>query len=162
MILFKITSCPDKSQIGIYQHENSSLIIGSVDADMIIDDPDIAEQQLEIRLEDDGFVVENLYPKVEVKLNGTKLGKKAVPIKANDSLAMASTQIFVTKLDDSPLEPPEVRERDTVAMRLQSPDSPEGAILEALEFLSGSENTLSTRVGKGTAVPPPLPKKKGR
>lgn len=135
MILFKITSCPDKSQIGIYQHENTTLTIGT-NADMIVDDPDLDEQQIEIRQEDGKFVIQNLSPKVEVKLNGAKLAKKAMPIKSNDSVTMGSSQIYFTQINDRPMTPPSPWNNENIQSRLTKTDSDEYAIQEGLKYLA--------------------------
>lgn len=156
MILFKITTCPDKSQIGIYQHENFSLIIGNEEADMIIDDPDIDAKQIEVRLEGSQFVIQNLSSKVEVKLNGNRLAKKPVPIKSNDSVTMGNTQIYFTQINDRPLMPPAPWANESIQQRLSRSDTPESVILESLEYLAGS----MPKNGKMSAVTAPKRGKK--
>jgi hypothetical protein len=137
MILFKITSCPDKSQIGIFQHESNEMVLGNAAADMIIDDPGIAPSQVGITFKKGQFSVANLFPKITVKLNGVPLTGKPQPIKSNDSIAMGNTTIFFTQINDKQLSPPPIYTNEATQKRFNNPNSTERAILQALEYLAG-------------------------
>lgn len=160
MILFKITSAPDKSQLGVYQHETLNMVIGNANADMVIDDPDISERQVEITHKKGQFFITNLNKRVPVKLNGSEISTKPTPIKSNDSIAMGGTMIFFTQLSDKALPMPPRYSNENNDTRLSREGAPEHAILRALDFLSG--DGISTTVGSETqAQPPPKPPKKG-
>ena len=150
MILYKITACPDKTQVGIYQHESNELVFGNAEADMIIDDPGIAASQIAITFKKGQFFVTNVHPKIPVKLNGSPLAGKPTSIKSNDSIAMGSTTIFFTQINDKQLTQPAAYRNESVQKRLETTGSAENAILQALEFLASD------------ATPAAPPKKAGQ
>lgn len=145
MILFKITACPDKNQIGVYQHESNELTIGSADADMVIDDPALSPKQVEIKYIKGQFGVVNLNKKVSVRLNGAEVPTKPTPIKSNDSLSMGETTIFFTQINDKPLAPPQKYVNEAAAARLNREGSNENSLLRALQHLAGDGKTPPKR-----------------
>ena len=149
MILYKITTCPAKAQVGIYQHESNDLSFGNGEADVVIDDPALNSKQVQITLKKGQFYVANVGKKVAVRLNGVEISSKLVPIKANDSLSMGDTTIFFTQINDKPLAHPPAYVNEQGMARIQRDGSDENAIHRALNHLSGDENS-----------PPALPPKK--
>ncbi|NUM87990.1 MAG: hypothetical protein HUU37_02185 [Bdellovibrionales bacterium] len=162
MIEFKIIQTPDKGQIAAYTHPGSEMVVGNASGDMIIDDPDLGEQQVRLRPEGAGFVIENLNPDVEVRVSG-KTVIDATPIKSNDTVNMGKTTIHFLHLSQLAPRPPEPFQHPQFEARVVE-GSREKAILDALEFLS---NGLSGSAAKpppprpaGAKLPPPLPGKK--
>lgn len=157
MLQFKITSCPEKSQLGIYQHEATQMSIGSSDADMVVDDPGIAPKQVQIALERSGFTIVNLEPKTKVQLNGKALKGKPIPFKSNDNLSLGSTTIFFMKVDQNAAEPPAVFEDSSIVHRLNESETPLNAIWQSIEILRAELNPSQKSPGP---PPPPLPNRK--
>lgn len=177
MIEFKIITCPDKSQQANYQHLGSELTFGKSEGDMVVDDPGFGALQLRIKLEaDKTATLENLNPSLEVRLNGKPINGIAL-LKEKDNLTVARTTINFSRLDASPLVPPERYEHPNARERF-TPGSKEQLILDALAFLEQSSSDSGAAAsppplppganasppkpplpGAGAAMPPPLPKK---
>jgi hypothetical protein len=168
MIEFKVIATPDKSQQSAYQHAGTQLTIGSLEGDMIIDDPNILGLQIRVRFEGQQAVLENLGPDVEVRLNGRAINGPT-PIKERDSVSMGRTTMSFTRLDLSLPTPPPPYEHPHAEMRF-APDTKESAILAALDVLiqqadgarPAGPRTGATPPLPGAArppLPPPLPKK---
>ncbi len=154
MIEFKIIATPERSQVGNYQHLANDLRFGSAEGDMIIDDPDISEQQARIYLEGTQFFVENLDPSVPVKVN-SQLVDGSAPIKTRDSLVIGKTTIQMSLLDPNPISPPEPFTHQQAVARFVD-GSKEKAILDVLELLSGDAGGASGAEKAGD-TPPPMP-----
>ena len=135
MIEFKITQCPEKQQIGNYQHWFNEISFGSANADMLIDDPDIAEQQLRIYLENGQAYAQNLDENVSIKVNGRPVGDDPTPFKVKELLVFGKTQIIFSRIDENSPEHPEPIEFHNAAARFVQ-GSKETAILSALNHLA--------------------------
>ena len=151
MIEFKIISTPDKSKQAVYQHIGTELVIGSADADMVVDDPQMGARQIRIFLEGTEAFIENLDGNVEVRLNGKPVDGPIL-LKEKDNLNLARTSIQFTKLDASLPLPPPPYEYPHEKMRF-STDSKESAIMEALSTLEKK----NVEMAKTQSVPPPPP-----
>ena len=158
MIEFKITSTIDKNQQLSYQHWGKVLVVGSLLGDMVIDDPNIGEQQFKLSLESGKAILENLYPRVEIRVNGKAISGKA-EIHVRDNINIGKTSLSFTKLDDKPAEKPEAFEHPNAGARVAN-DTKEKAILDALEYLAGNSSAGAPKA-TGGAPPPPVPKTPG-
>jgi hypothetical protein len=155
MIEFKIISCPDKSQQATYQHLGAELTIGKAEGDMVVDDPAMGALQLRVKIEGEkNATLENLNPTVEVRLNGKPV-TAVVPIKEKDNLTVSRTTINFSRLDTTPLLPPEPFQHPNARERF-SPGSKEQAILDALKYLEDHSGNPPLPPGAG-AKPPPIP-----
>lgn len=162
MIEFKIMQCPERSQVGNYQHATNEITFGASEGDMIIDDPDIAERQTRIFLSGNSFLVENLDPTVEIKLNGRPLTEKS-PIKTRDSLTIGRTTIQMSFLDPAPPKLPEPFTHPQADARFTE-GSKESAMITVLKHLSEESGPAKPPSSlppplPGASNPPPLPKK---
>ncbi len=167
MIEFKIIQTPDKGQIAAYTHPHNELVVGSASGDMIIDDPNLGEQQIQVRPEGAGFVIENLNPDVEVRVSGRTVVDPA-PIKSNDTVNMGKTTIHFLHLSQEAASPPSPFQNPQFEARVVE-GSKEKAILDALDFLKGgatgatgaTKPPMPPRAGGGKPpLPPPLPGKR--
>lgn len=151
MIEFKIIATPDKSQQSTYQHLGRELSFGLTEGDMLIDDPSLAPLQAKISLQGNGYVLENLEPSVEIRLNGKPISGPT-PLKDKDNLNMGRTTINFSRVDLTDFAVPAPYEHPQNINRL-TPGSKEKAILEALEALEKSSGS-----GPGAGAPkPPTP-----
>jgi len=162
MIQFKITACPDKSQMTSYGHDQKEMSIGSETGDMVIDDPGISPRQVHINCGPNGAVIVNLAPKVSVRINGSPLTGQPMPLKANDNLQMGSTTIFFTLVNDKIPAAPAAWVNETSLKRLQKVDTVEYAIYQGFDILIASKGGVKDEkpplTGQpGAAIPPALP-----
>jgi len=148
MIEFKIIATPDKSQQSTYQHLGRVLTLGLTEGDMLIDDPSLKAAQVKIYHQGTGFLLENLAPEVEVRLNGKAISGPT-PIKDRDNLNMGRTTINFSRVDTADFAVPAPYQHPQNVNRLV-PGSKELAILEALDSLAKS-------AGGGAPPTPPLP-----
>jgi pSer/pThr/pTyr-binding forkhead associated (FHA) protein len=153
MIEFKILSTPDKSQQAIYQHFGKEMTMGSEEADLVIDDPQISSCQIKLKWNGSSFLIENLDPSVEVRLNGKPIMDPA-PLAEKDSIAMAKTQITFSRLDLSTPQAPPAYEHSMAATRFEA-GSKEMAVLTVLEALA---QQCSDGPASSPSAPPPIPK----
>ena len=151
---FKIIACPDKSQQSTYRHAGMQLTIGSSNADMVIDDPNLSATQVRIFFQG-GFLLENLDPQVEVRLNG-KLVEDRIPVKERDNITMGRSTVNFILLNQKPFSPPEPYQHPQAAARFV-PGNKEKAVLDALEFLAAQEMGIAAKPSSPPAVKPPLP-----
>jgi hypothetical protein len=157
MIEFKILQTVDKAQVGNYQHFTNEFIFGSAEGDMIIDDPDISEQQARIYAEGTEFFIESIDTAAVVKLNSQPISGPT-PIKAKDNIAVGHTTIQMTLLDPNPIKPPERFVNPNAGTRFAA-GSKEEALLKVLEFLGGAApQDTPPPLPQGMPKPPPLPK----
>jgi hypothetical protein len=132
-------------------------VIGSLIGDMIIDDPNIGEQQLKVRIEGTKAILENIYPKVEIRLNG-KVVSGSAEIHVRDNLNVGKTSISFSRLDDKPAAPAEPFEHPNAATRF-APGTSEKAILSALHFLATNGKIEPPQPPGISGRPPGLPPK---
>jgi hypothetical protein len=154
MIEFKILMSPDKSQQGNYQHFGESLTFGRSEGDMLLDDASLGPAQLKVSWNGSGFEMENLHPKVEVRVNGKPL-KDKVPVKERENIVLGRTTLSFSRLDLAPAQPPPPYEHPRASLRF-APDTADSAILYALELQEKAEPGTGTGIAK--PAPPPLPK----
>lgn len=168
MIQFKLTNCPDRSQVGNYDHHDNNMTIGSQGADMVIDDPELQPIQVKVFYQNGEPFVENVAGGVDVKVNATAVAKgKSQKIKPRDTIRMGKTSIFLTALADTAAEPP-APFTDHEELLIE-PDTVINAIWESLKILSENNDPFSgsrmEQKGKfvapppvsGAAPPPPIP-----
>jgi hypothetical protein len=155
MIEFKIIATTDKSQQSTYQHLGRVLILGQTEGDMIIDDPSLQPAQVKIYHQDGGFLLENLAPEVEVRLNGKAISEPT-PVKERDNLNMGRTTISFSRVDTADFTYPPPYEHPQSKNRLV-PGSKELAILEALEVLSKKAGNAPPTSTPPPGIKPPLP-----
>lgn len=165
MIEFKIISTVDRSQIASYQHFGAELSLGKTEGDMLIDDPQLANLQLRVRVGAGQTTLENADPSVEVRLNGRAIDGET-PMKEKDSVSVGKTSIQFLRLDLNPMPVPDPIEYRNAAGRF-TPESKEQAVLDALEHLERQSDesviaaTSVPRPGTNPAIPsvpkPPLP-----
>jgi hypothetical protein len=148
MMEFKIVVSPDKTQQGNYQHFGQTLVFGQQEGDMILDDGALGPAQLKVSWQNGGFVVENLHPQVEVRLNGHPITGPS-PLRERENITMGRTTIHFSRLDLQPLQPPAPYQHPQAESRF-APGTKESIILEVLEAQEKMESG-------GPTAPPPLP-----
>ncbi|MCO5142780.1 MAG: hypothetical protein M9962_06795 [Oligoflexia bacterium] len=150
MIEFKIIATSDRSQQATYIHPGASLTFGSQDAEMVIDDPDLASVQFRVFAQGGQSFVENLVPEIELRVNGRAIDGPS-PLKAKDNLSVARTTINFSKINELPPSPPPPFEHPQAEHRF-APETKESAILDVLDFLAKEHSGGSVK-----KPPPPLP-----
>ncbi len=149
MIEFKVVATADKTQQAIYQHWTNELTIGNLVGDMIIDDPQMGEQQLRISIRGEKAIIENLYPDIEIRVNGKTISGPT-ELKIKDNLNIGRTSISFSRLDGKTPEAPEPSVHPQAANRFVE-GAKEKAVLDALDLLAKS----AIPIAAPSAVPPP-------
>jgi predicted component of type VI protein secretion system len=153
MIEFKIVATADKSQQSTYQHMGSVMTFGNGEGDMVIDDPSLSPLQAKISWQNGGYILENLAPEVEIRLNGKPV-QDPVSLKEKDNLNVGRTVINFSRLDTQPLAPPPQFEHPNFNARVVE-GSKEKAILDVLALQEKSATPAQPPMPK--VSPPPLP-----
>lgn len=155
MIKFQIITCPNKKQVGVYQHWEDSLTIGRNCEGMVIDEPNIAPEQVRVYRKKDFYGVVNLAPEIGVTLNGTPLMGEQV-LKVNDTILIAKTSISFRTLDDAVPTPLKKQTNKKIEALLKDLKTPEGVVYKSMgDFIEKEEK-------KNTPFSSPPPPSRGK
>lgn len=133
--------------------------MGQTEGDMRIDDPQLAPLQLHVFADGNSYLIQNLAPEVELRLNGKAINASA-PLKERDSIVVGKATITFTRLDSSDHQAPPARYEHPNAAARFAPGTKERAIQEALEILAAGPVGSAPKPPTPPSVKPPLPPRK--
>lgn len=161
MLEFKITQCPEKLQLGHYQHFDAEITFGRSEGDMLIDDPNMADCQAKIYFEGNQAKVQNLDQTADIRVNVTAVHPgQSASIKPKDNITMGKTVLQLITVNVLPPTPPAEYVHHNHAARFAEGNK-EHAIFKVLEILEAQERASMDKTAKPPmpAVPsmPPMP-----
>lgn len=163
MLEFKIIQCPEKNQLGMYRHFEDEISIGNADADMIVDDPNMAPCHARFFCKNSNGMVENTSDEFDIKIN-VKIVKpgESMAFSTRDNIVLGKTVFQFSKIQPGPPAfPAEYRPPQHDARFAEG--TKESAILKSLDILSAAKSVVTPPPPpRITAKPPPPPLPKGK
>ena len=154
----------------MYQHFEDEISIGAEEADMIVDDPNMAPRHARVYCAEGKAVLENISEEHEIKINAKPLSPgESSPIAPRDSVGIGKTVFQFTKAAPGLPAPPQKYQHPQHDSRF-APGTKESAILKSLEILAEAEAKTGAKapdmpagIVPGTPpkphLPPPIPRK---
>jgi hypothetical protein len=141
MLSFAITLSPDETALGEVKLGGNEISLGSTDAQIMIEDPQLIAKHIVLRVGSDGHCYAEVAKDKVVAVNRKKKAG-TVRLNKNDTLQFGKTTLFVedfeytdkvkTWIERKNVDPTAIKERDKLLERLEKID-PSGGELETSE-----------------------------